>query len=130
MPGGFREEFPNKDAITPRSISSAAALSLSLKSSSWYSTDLYGYKNATGDDPVCPLHHPIYGEPGAGDDFAEWIRTNLVSRGWEEVEATVDSGAVKTVGSTEQCTGYRMEPTAASKAGRNFIGANEAAIKN
>ena len=40
---------------------------------------------------------------------------------YEEVKVTVDSGAVVTVGPKHQCTGYPIEPTEASRAGRDLL---------
>ena len=42
---------------------------------------------------------------------------------YEVIEVTADSGAVTTVGPKDQCAWFPIEETAASRAGRNFVGA-------
>jgi len=49
---------------------------------------------------------------------------------WEKVEMTVDSGSVDTVGPPTIGVGIPINPTKASKAGRNYTAANGTKIKN
>ena len=50
------------------------------------------------------------------------------STGWEEVNITIDSGAVDTVGPREVGTGFPVQPTEASKKGMFYRAANNTKI--
>ena len=51
-------------------------------------------------------------------------------KGWERIRVQIDSGAVDTVGPKSAGKAFPINPTKASKAGKNYIAANGSAIKN
>jgi len=47
-----------------------------------------------GQEPVVPLEKFVYGEPGAGDYWGEYLSERMQAQGWRRVATTADGGTL------------------------------------
>ncbi len=111
-----------------------------------------GVWQVDGEEDDCPLEQPEDEEQGGIGAVEEWKQITIRAKrfqqkiysigrpgevcavsevkGWEEVRAHVDAGAIDTVGPKEIAKAFKMNENAMSKKGLGHLAANGSKIKN